>query len=117
MQILITVDGNSFTATLGEGTAARDLVTKLPVSVELSDFHDVEKVAHLPEGLHVYGEPEAMKPAAGDVAYDSRWGNFAMFYRDGDETIGLIKLGVLDGDPSVLEAIPEDAPVVISVAA
>lgn len=117
MQILITVDGTSFTATLGDGTSARDLVTKLPASLEVSDFHDVEKVAHLPEGLHVYGEPEAMKPAAGDVAYDSRWGNLAMFYRDGDETIGLIKLGTIDGDVSVVETIAEDATVVVSVVA
>lgn len=117
MQILFTLDDASFTVTLGDGTAARDLASRLPLTLTMRDFHGIEKVADLPERLDIAGEPAGMDPDVGDLTYYSPWGNLAFFYRDFGYAAGLVSLGTVDGDASVLASVQNGATVEVTVVA
>lgn len=117
MQILFTFDESSFTVTLGDGAAARDLAARLPLTLTMRDFHGTEKVADLPEPLDISGEPAGTDPDVGDLTYYAPWGNLAFFYRDFGHAAGLVSLGAVDGDVSVLESIPDGATATVTVVA
>ena len=117
MRIKLTMNGTELTGTLGEGRAARDFATLLPLTVELTDFNGRERVADLPRPLGLDGEPAGTSAGPGDVAHYAPWGNLALFYGDQPYAAGLVLLGRLD-DPAarVLAKLPSTATAVIEPA-
>ncbi|GAA3767908.1 cyclophilin-like fold protein [Streptomyces phyllanthi] len=95
MNIRITIDGTPVDATLNDSAAARDFAAQLPLTLNLTDFHQNEKIADLPRPLSTSGAPSGVRPRTGDLAYYAPWGNLAIYYRDGSPSIGndLIVLG------------------------
>lgn len=102
MDIHITTDDTTLSATLNDSAAARDFATQLPLGVTLSDFHATEKIADLPERLSTDGSPDAAAARTGDIAYYVPWGNLAFFYRDFPRSAGLVILGHIDGSLDAL---------------
>lgn len=100
MNIRLTVDGHPVAATLNDSATARDFAALLPLTLNLSDFHQTERIADLPRRLSISGAPEAAAGKAGDLAYYAPWGNLAVFYRDGgsDPAPGLVILGRVTAD-------------------
>jgi hypothetical protein len=99
MDIRVTLDGRPVDATLNDGPAARDFAGLLPLTLDLEDFHQTERVADLPRRLTTSGTPEPAAPKAGDLAYYAPWGNLALFYRDGPSaSADLLILGHIDAD-------------------
>ncbi|WP_245679167.1 cyclophilin-like fold protein [Actinomadura hibisca] len=99
MNIRLTIDGHPAAATLNDSATARDLAALLPLTLDLEDFHQTERIAYPPRKLDTSGAPDAAEPKAGDLAYYAPWGNLALFYRDFDLSSGLVILGrVADGD-------------------
>lgn len=99
MDIRVTLDGRPVDATLNDSPAARDFAGLLPLSLDLEDFHQTERVAYLPRRLTTSGAPEPAAPKAGDLAYYAPWGNLALFYRDGPSaSADLLILGHIDAD-------------------
>ena len=88
------------TATLDSCDGARDFAALLPLDLTLEDYASTEKIADLPGRLSTKGMPDAYKPSAGDICFYAPWGNLAVFYKDGDSSEGLVRLGVLDSVPS-----------------
>jgi hypothetical protein len=78
---------------LNDSATARDLATLLPLTLDMEDFHQSERIADPPRKLDTSGAPDAATPKAGDLAYYAPWGNLAVFYRDGQHSPGLIILG------------------------
>lgn len=72
-----------------------------PLTVNMEDFHQTERIAYPPRKLDTSDAPDAATPTAGDLAYYSPWGNLALFYRDGPHSPGLVILGRLDDDADV----------------
>ncbi|MFI2780842.1 cyclophilin-like fold protein [Streptomyces sp. ALB3] len=95
MRIRLTLDGRQTGATLHDTPAARDFAALLPLTVELEDFHQTERVGDPPRALDTSGAPGSVTPRAGDLAYYAPWGNLAFFYRDGEHSPGLVLLGHL----------------------
>ncbi|MFE7839888.1 cyclophilin-like fold protein [Streptomyces sp. NPDC057474] len=95
MNIRITIDGTPVDATLNNSAAARDFAAQLPLTLNLTDFHQNEKIADLPSRLSASGAPSGVHPRTGDLAYYAPWGNLAIYYRDGSPSTGndLIILG------------------------
>lgn len=114
MQIQFTLPGQAFTVTLGDGPAAAEFASRLPLTLPMRDFHGIEKVADLPEPLPTAGEAAGMDPDVGDLTYYAPWGNIAFFYRDFGYADGLIPLGRVDGDVSVLASIEDGAEAVVT---
>ncbi|MFE9725722.1 cyclophilin-like fold protein [Streptomyces sp. NPDC005794] len=99
MDIRVTLDGRPVDATLNDNPAARDFAGLLPLTLDLEDFHQTERVADLPRKLDTSGAPEPAAAQAGDLAYYAPWGNLALFYRDGPSTdADLLVLGHIDAD-------------------
>jgi hypothetical protein len=99
MHIRVTLDGRPVDATLNDSPAARDFAELLPLTLDLEDFHQTERIADLPRRLTTSGAPEPAAPKAGDLTYYAPWGNLALFYRDGDSAnADLLILGHIEAD-------------------
>lgn len=100
MSLIEIVSGTEkWTAGIENSPAGRDFLMLLPLELTLSDYSGNEKIADLPRPLSSEGEPAAVTPKSGDIAFYAPWGNLAIFYRDGHHSPGLIILGRLD-DPA-----------------
>lgn len=91
--IKITVSGRTLKAVLNDGAAAREFLALLPLTLELEDFGQTEKISGLPQKLSASGAPAGFTPQKGDLAYYAPWGNLAVFRRNFRYSEGLIKLG------------------------
>ena len=117
MRIKITINGTELSGTIGEGPAARDFATLLPLTVELTDFNGRERVAALPRPLGLDGEPARISADPGDVAHYAPWGNLALFYGDQPHAAGLVLLGRLrDPAASVLAELPSTVTAFVELA-
>jgi hypothetical protein len=98
MKIRLDVDGQIATATLYDNATARDFAALLPLSLTLTDYARIERIADLPQRL-TRGSAESTAPVkAGDLAYYSPWGNLAIFVADGtgNYTGDLMRLGAVE---------------------
>jgi hypothetical protein len=105
MDISVSLDGRPVDATLNDSPAAHDFAELLPLTLDLEDFHQTERIADLPRKLDTSGAPEPAAPKAGDLAYYAPWGNLALFYRGGPSAnADLLILGHIDADAGRLAA-------------
>ena len=98
-RLSFTVGGETVYATLYDNSVARGLVSRLPLTLEFSDYNGTEKIAHLPDGSEdrdLSDAPTSCTPSAGDIAMYAPWGNLAVFYRDFRFSDGLVPVGKLD---------------------
>jgi hypothetical protein len=102
MKIRITIGSKSVNATLADNETSRDFASLLPLTLKLKDYAETEKIGYPPKKLSTKGAPPGHDPAAGDITYYAPWGNLALFYRDGHDSPGLIKLGSIDSGAEVL---------------
>ncbi len=98
MQIRITIDKETFTATLHESAAADDLLAQLPVTVKMIDHGGVEKTGPLPRELSLAGQPSGADPDVGDLGYYAPGKDLVLYYGDQSYFPGIVILGRLDGD-------------------
>lgn len=106
-----TADGRTITVTCGEATvtyqlndssAASALLAQLPLTLEVDDFSDNEKIFYPPEGLDVAGAPLAESGEAGTLAYYEPWGDVVMFYGSFSPSGALYELGrAVDGTGAI----------------
>ena len=100
-RISFTIGGETVYATLFDNSVARDLVSRLPLTLDFSDYNGTEKIAYLPDGSEdcdLSDAPTSCTPSAGDITMYSPWGNLAIFYRDFRLSNGLVPVGRLDDD-------------------
>jgi len=103
MDIRVTIDGQKVEATLNDSPAARDLASLLPLTLDLEDFHGIERIADPPRKLTTENAPEPQAPKTGDLTYYAPWGNLALFYKDGPSASSdLLVLGHIDADTDQL---------------
>ena len=95
-------DGRTITVTCGEATityqlndssAASALLAQLPLTLEVDDFSDNEKIFYPPEELDVTDAPLAETGEAGTLAYYEPWGDVVMFYGPFSPSGALYELG------------------------
>lgn len=98
MNITIRAGDREVTATLQDHAAARDFVSRLPLTLVLEDYGDTEKISPLPGKLSTAGVPAIGKPFRGAIAYYAPWGNLCIFRKDFRPSGGLVILGSVDGD-------------------
>lgn len=111
---LAAPNGESVTATLEGGAAARAFRALLPLTLTLTDYNATEKISDLPKRLSVEGEPAGIDPEPGDLAYYAPWGNLAIFYKDFGYSRGLVRLGRLSRIP---DAFRQSGPVTVTIEA
>ena len=110
LDIQVTIDNQTFQATLTDSAAARDLMAQLPVTLDMRDHGGVEKTGPLPSPLSLDGQPEGADPEVGDVGYYAPGNDLVLYYGDQSYFPGIVVLGHLAGDAA--ERIAElDGPV------
>lgn len=98
MQIQITIGDRTFTATLRDSAAAKDLVAQLPATVEMVDHGGVEKTGRLSAPLSLEGQPDGADPDVGDLGYYAPGHDLVLYYGDQSYFPGIVVLCRLDGD-------------------
>lgn len=96
MKIRLIVGERVATATLYDNATARDFATLLPLSLTLTDYAGIERVADLPRKLSTQGAPDGMAPAAGELTHYAPWGNLAIFIEGRSWSRSLLPLGKVD---------------------
>src|SRR5947208_2436369 len=89
--IRLTTRGKTFTGTLEDTPAARDLHAMLPLSLTFEDLAAEEKWARLPKSLDVSGAPAGTDGHAGGIYHYVPWQNLALFYGDHGFADGLVR--------------------------
>lgn len=102
-KLKITIGDKVLTATLANNATARDFLTLLPLTMELSDYNNTEKINYLSRRLSTTGAPSSINPEIGDVTYYAPWGNIAIFYRDFGVSNGLVLIGKIDSGIETLQ--------------
>ncbi|RXK68334.1 cyclophilin [Stenotrophomonas sp. MA5] len=97
MKIRLIINDQRLSATLEDSLPAREFIAQLPLTLQLEDYAETEKIAQLPRRLNVTGEPEGITPLAGDIAFYAPWGNLAIFHRPFAYSKGLVRLGRVEG--------------------
>lgn len=101
-RIRLTFEGKEVVVEIQDHPTNREFLSRLPMTLEFSDYIGVEKIAYLPSKLSTgAGSPLA----SGDFAYYAPWGNLAVFYnRNGTSGGGLIVLGrIISGKENLRE--------------
>lgn len=75
----LSVEGGSLTLTLEDNSAARSLLSQLPLTLTFEDYNGTEKISYLPEELDLSDAPASCDPDVGTLAYYAPWGNLCIF--------------------------------------
>ena len=92
MQITVRGNGNITVFELNDSRAAKDLFAQLPLTVDVENYGDNEKIFYPPKKLNTTATPKA-DAQAGTLAYYAPWGNVVMFYDSFGSATGLYELG------------------------
>lgn len=100
--IAVACGDATVTYELNDSPASDALLAQLPLTLEVEDFSDNEKVFYPPEELDVTDAPLAETGAAGTLAYYAPWGDVVMFYGSFSPNGALYELGqVVDGADAI----------------
>lgn len=100
----ITIDDQPVIIALFDNPASQQLLNQLPLSLELSDFAGVEKIAYLSKKLETQEVPQA-KMIASDFTYYAPWGNLAIFYKGYGQANGVYALGIIESGKEQLASL------------
>lgn len=92
MQIQVEANGNITVFELNDSQAARELYDQLPLTIEVENYSNNEKIFYLPQPLDINDAPQA-DGGAGTLSYYAPWGDVVMFYGDFGSASGLYELG------------------------
>lgn len=96
LHLVMTIGEVKASVVLDDHAAARELVARLPLTVELTDFNRTEKIFYPQPSLDLGDTPRGCAPAAGNITIYVPWGNVAIFYKKWSYSDDLVKLGHLD---------------------
>lgn len=106
-KLKLTVNGQEMDITLYDTPTANELYKILPLDLEFEDFNQMEKISYLSQKLSTKGDVDGCKPKVGDLCLYAPWGNLSIFYQDFRYSEGLIPLGHVNSDISIIK-IDED---------
>ncbi len=114
-QIIIAIGDRTFSGTLNDSTASRELLAQLPMALELSDHGSVEKTGALPARLSTAGSPDGADPDVGDIGYYAPSNDFVLYYGDQGYYPGIVILGRMDAfGPDVVGGMDGDISVSVT---
>lgn len=92
MKISVSSNGNTIVYKLNNSTASKELYAQLPLSIEVENFGNNEKIFYPPEKLSTSNTPTA-NAKNGTLAYYAPWADVVLFYKDFGTANGLYELG------------------------
>ena len=102
--IKLSWDNKEILVKLNDSNASKDLISRLPLTMEFEDYNNTEKVSYLDEKLDDSGSDDSYNPNIGDLTSYIPWGTLSLFYKDFESSSGLISLGnVISGNELLSE--------------
>ena len=115
--VSVRIGTKSFRVDLYDNPTAKDLLTKLPLTLKANDYPGYdEKVVRLKTPLSMDGAPRGDEPLIPEVGYYEPGNGIALYYGPIGYWPGKVPLGKIHDDIEELRAIPDDATVVIEAA-
>lgn len=100
MKIRVTNNNLTIDYELNASSAAKDLFSQLPITTEIKNYSDDEKIFY-PKELDTSSTPSA-NAKTGDLGYFAPWGDVVLYYKDFGSYPGFYVLGkVIDGKSSI----------------
>lgn len=97
-QLKISFGNVELSAILYDNPTTQDFISRLPITTELEDYANNEKIFYPKPKLSTEGAPEGYEPSKGDITYFAPWGDVAIFYKDFRYSEGLISLGKIENN-------------------
>lgn len=105
--IRVVVGGQTLTGELYDNPTARDLASRLPLTLTLDDLHGLEKTGSLPDELTTDGVPRGSDPEVNEIGYYAPGGNLVFYYGDVGYFNGIIRIGRFDADIDLIRDQPD----------
>ena len=99
----ITVKSGKYTVTyqLNNSQAAKELYDQLPLTLEVENYSDNEKIFYPPKELKTGGTPKS-EGKKSSLSYYEPWGDVVMFYQSAGSASDLYELGtVISGEEHI----------------
>lgn len=100
--IRIVVGDQTIDARLWDNPAAQSLIEQLPLTLDFSDYGGQEVLAESPQPLTMDGMPAGESAPTGTIGYYAPARVVVLYYADVAQFSGIVRIGELDGDLSVL---------------
>lgn len=100
--IRIVIGDQTLEARLWDNPAAQSLLDQLPLTLDFSDYGRQEVLAEPPQPLTMEGMPAGESAPAGTIGYYAPGGVVVLYYTDVGRFDGIVRIGQIDGDVSVL---------------
>lgn len=114
-KILLSWDEGSAEISLYDNLTAKDLISRLPLEVNIEDYNSTEKIIRFDDKLTEDSTAKGVEPVSGDVTvYAAPWGNIAIFYKPFSYSDDLIKLGKVESGLDALAEISDGTKVTIT---
>ena len=114
--IRVVIDGQTLEGRLWDNAPARDLISRLPLTVSFRDLSSQEKIGHLDRPLSMDGMPEGDDPVPGDIGWYAPWGNVVFYYGDVGYFDGIARIGTFEGSTDPIKAQTGDFTATIELA-
>ena len=103
MKINLTINGNSFTATLEDNETTRELLNRLPIEVSMSELNGNEKYYYFDESLPTNSYRPGSISTGDIMLYGSDC--LVIFYEDFDTPYSYTRLGKIDNVDNLKNAL------------
>lgn len=100
--IRIVIGDETLDATLFDNPAARSLLDQLPLTLDFQDYGGQEVLARPTQPLTMEGMPAGESTPTGTIGYFQSGGVVTLSYIDVGRFNGLVRLGSIEGDVSIL---------------
>ena len=101
--IRIVIGDTTLQATLSDNPAANSLLAQLPLTVDFADFGGQEVTGEPTRPLAMKGMPAGESAPAGTIGYYAPGDVVVLYYTDVGRYNGIVRLGRIDSDLSVLK--------------
>lgn len=106
-RVITVTDGSGKTVTvrLNASPAADSLYAQLPLTVDLDNYSDNEKIFYPPTKLDTGDSPRAETGKPGTLAYYAPWGDVVLFYGPFRPNSELYELGTIESSTNDVSAL------------
>ena len=99
MKIKLTIGDKTATATMVDNPTSRDFLTRLPITITMTDYVNAEKIYTFSPALTTNGTTLGHNnPRPGDIDLYAPWGNICILYKAVNGNSQLVNLGHIDGE-------------------
>ncbi len=108
VRVRLTFDGGEAIVRLEDNAAARDFLSKLPLTQTFEDFNSIEKICRLPDEITTEGVEAGVDPDIADVTLYVPWNTLVFYYEDYGHNDDLIPMGHVESGMDLLAGMGDE---------